>query len=205
MKLLIVDDHPIVVSACKKLFESDRDIAIFGAHSVSSARKAIIESGPDIVIVDLNLPDGSGLAFVRELIDDNPSLRAIVFSVNDNPRIAIQALRLGAKAFLCKLDETVDIKEAVYKVARGETWLPERLRSEWANYSETDREPYVALRRNEFETLRQLASGSNIHEVADNLGVSYGTAAKRCRGLRLKFKAKSLPGLVWIATQLNLI
>jgi DNA-binding NarL/FixJ family response regulator len=117
MKLLVVDDHPIFVAACRALFEVDGEIAVTGAHSAEATRSAIRTSRPDVVIIDANLSGGSGLELVRELIAEDPSLRIIVLSVVDEPRIVHQALDHGAKGFVSKHGETEELIRAVLAVA----------------------------------------------------------------------------------------
>lgn len=199
MKLLVVDDHPIVVAACKTLFASDREIVVSGANTAADARADIAGSYPDIVIVDLNLPDASGLEFIRTMAGENPSLRMILFSVTDDPRIAREALSCGARGCVCKLGETDELREAVFAVARGETWLSERVSGMG------DREADGHFNSREQEVLRQLSNGKNVVEIATALGVSYSTVAKLQSALRDRYNARSIPELIRIATELKFV
>lgn len=79
MKLLIVDDHPIVISGCRSLFSKDRNVKVFEALSIAGARAAMKKLTPDIVIIDDKLADGSGLDFAREIKSQNSSVRTVVF------------------------------------------------------------------------------------------------------------------------------
>jgi len=201
MKLLVVDDHPIVVAACRTLFESESEFSVIGAQSAAAARRDVRRFHPDIVIVDLNLPDASGLEFIRELRRDHPLLKIIVFSVSHETRIAVQALHLGAMAVVCKLGETETLREAVFAAARGEVQIPDALKDELAAVSQSD----ARFTGREQEVLRQLSNGRSIMDIASALGVSYSTVAKLCSALREKFEARSLPELVRIATELKLV
>jgi DNA-binding NarL/FixJ family response regulator len=121
MKVLIVEDHPIVVSGCRHLFATQADI--FLAPTLAEARKALNKYLPDVTVVDINLPDGSGLEFVRELIERDATTKVVVFSMADDPLLAMTAIDFGAKGFVSKNDDPRALLSAVEAVGSGEIWL----------------------------------------------------------------------------------
>lgn len=204
MHLLVVDDHPIIISAIRSLLSDRENIFISGAHSIAEARCALDRRRPDVVVLDLNLPDGSGFTLLREIanVDD---CAVIIFSIADAPMIALQAIQYGAKAFLSKTDESGDIEEAIIAVSRGETWLPERLIQELALMKVYGKPSGNLLSEREQEIMRDLANGRNFSQIAKKIAVSYWTVVKECDALKNKFNARNASDLVRIAVELKLV
>jgi DNA-binding NarL/FixJ family response regulator len=83
-KVLIVDDHPVVVSGCKSLFASDSSVRIEGAGNAKAGYQAFVQDKPDIVVIDIKLPDVSGFELMRQIRKEDPDARIIMFSMNDD-------------------------------------------------------------------------------------------------------------------------
>lgn len=204
MHLLVVDDHPIIISAIRSLLSDREDISISGAHSLAEARGALDRMRPDAIVLDMNLPDGSGFTLLREIAAAG-HCGVIIFSVADAPMIALQAIQYGAKAFVGKTDEPADIGEAILAVSRGETWLPERLVQELALMKVYGKPSRNLLSEREQEIMRSLAKGRNFTQIAKKIAVSYWTVAKECDALKNKFNARNASDLIRIAVELKLV
>src|SRR3954451_18309317 len=92
MKVLIVDDHPVVVSGCRSLFASDTSVKIDEAGDAKSGHKAFVTRRPDVTIIDINLPDVSGFELMRRIRKDDPEAKIIMFSMNDDPAFVVRAV-----------------------------------------------------------------------------------------------------------------
>lgn len=204
MHLLVVDDHPIIISAIRSILSDREDISISGANSIAEACSALDRKRPDVVVLDVNLPDGSGFALLRE-IAGMEDCHAIIFSIADAPMIALQAIQCGAKAFVSKADEPGDIKDAINAVSRGETWLPERLIQELALMKVYGKPSRNILSEREQEIMRALAQGRNFAQIAKKIAVSYWTVAKECDVLKNKLNARNASELIRIAVELKLV
>lgn len=204
MNLLVVDEQPIVVTACRALFEADGGMTVCGAQSAAAARAMIRKSDPDVAIIDPNLRDASGFEFIRELSTEIPSLNILVFSTANEQWIADQALELGAKAFVSKLWEVDHLKTAVLTVARGKVWFHKNAEASFwnCNHKADLNSPFSGR---EHEVLRQLSDGRSTEDIAATLGVSCSTISRLCRSLRDKFKARNLLDLVRITAELKLV
>src|ERR1700742_2992599 len=123
MKILIVDDHPVVLSGCKSLFASDPSIRIDGALDEKSGHRAFMSKRPDITIIDINLPDLSGFELMRRIRQEDPEAKIIMFSMNDDPAFALRAVEMGAQGYVSKSDDPRVLVRAVRKVAAGENYL----------------------------------------------------------------------------------
>lgn len=208
MKVLIVDDHPIVVSGCRALLAGKRELEVIAASSAAEGRRVFAEQAPDVTVVDINLPDISGFELTRQLIAAAPDARIVVFSMNDEPIYAAQALASGAKGYLSKNDDPMRFIQAIATVAAGEIYLApalaERLeRMEMPPYGSEAGTPQLSPR--ELEILRLLAKGRSMSEIAGLVNVSYKTVAGSCAVLRTKLNARTPMELVRIAVEKKIV
>ncbi len=205
MKILVVEDHPIVISGCRALFSGRGEITVAEARTAADARIAIKREDPDVTIIDINLPDGSGLDLTREFMTQDPAARIVVFSMNDTPQLAIQAFEYGAKGYVSKTGGSTDLREAVLAVASGKTWVSDDLVQEMALLRTQTTEPATLLSEREHLVLRLLARGRSMAEIANDISVSYKTVASDCAILRKKLGARTSTEMVRIALELKLI
>jgi DNA-binding NarL/FixJ family response regulator len=205
VKLLVVEDHPIVISGCRALFSQIEGMTIVEARTAADARDAMVREPPDVAIIDINLPDGSGLELTREFITRNPAARVVVFSMSDTPILAIQAIQAGAKGYVSKTGGSTDLREAVLAVGRGETWVSGDLIQEMALLRAHNGEASDLLSEREQLVLRMLARGRSMAEIANDISVSYKTVASDCAILRKKLGARTSTEMVRIAVELKLI
>ncbi len=205
MKVLIVEDHPIVVSGCRALFASDSDVELFEASSVKSGREVFARHKPDVTVVDINLPDGSGLDLSREIVAGDSTAKVVVFSMSDAPVLALRALEFGAKGYVSKTGDPLNLRDAVYSVARGERWLPPGLVQDVALMRVDANSRMAALTDREVQILRALVRGKSMAEIAEDIDVCYKTVASDCTAIRSKFNARTTSEMVRIASELRIV
>jgi len=205
VKLLVVEDHPIVISGCRALFLEDDDVTMIEARTASAAREAMSEHAPDVAVVDINLPDGSGLELTREFINQYPGARIVVFSMSDTPMIAVQAIECGAKSYVSKNGNPFDLRDAVFAVARGEPWISDELIQEIALLRAKAPGTSALLSDREHLVLRMLTRGRSMAEIANEISVSYKTIAGDCAILRNKLNARTSSEMIRIAVELKLV
>lgn len=205
MKLLIVDDHPVVVSGCRSLFASDASITIDEASDEKSGHRAYLAKRPDVTIIDINLPDLSGFELMRRIRKDDPDARIIMFSMNDDPAFVVRAVELGAQGYVSKGEDPRLLIKAVRKVAAGENFITPRL-AETVTFSGAAirANPASNMTARELEILRLLSRGEKIVEVADALNISYKTVANTTSMLKQKVGAKNHSDLIRIAVEMGL-
>ena len=104
-RILIVDDHPVVLSGCRTLFSSDQSIRIDEASDAKSGHRAYVSRRPDVTVIDVNLPDVSGFELMRRIRKDDPDAKIIMFSMNDDPAFVVRAVEMGAQGYLSKSDD----------------------------------------------------------------------------------------------------
>src|SRR4051794_372996 len=104
-RLLVVDDHPVVLSGCRSLFASDSSVKIEEAADAKSGHRAFITKRPDVTLIDIKLPDVSGFELMRRIRKDDPDAKIIMFSMNDDPAFVVRAIEMGAQGYVSKSDD----------------------------------------------------------------------------------------------------
>jgi len=204
-RLLIVDDHPMVVSGCKSLFASDASVKIDAAGDAKSGLRAFQQRRPDVTVIDINLPDISGFELMRRIRRDDPEAKIIIFSMIDDPAIVVRAVEMGAQGFVSKGDDPRLFVKAVRRVAAGDNFISPQLAEAVTFSSATIKaNPASQMTPRELEILRLLGRGDKIVEVAEALGISYKTVANTTSLLKQKLGAKNHSDLVRIAVELGL-
>src|ERR1700709_618394 len=204
-KVLIVDDHPVVLSGCRSLFAADPSVKIDGASDAKSGHRAFLSRKPDVTVIDINLPDVSGFELMRLIRKDDPHARIIMFSMNDDPAFVVRAVEMGAQGFVSKADDPRLLVKAVRKVAAGDHYITPQL-AEAVTFSSAaiKAHPVSQMTARELETLRLLGRGDKILEVADALGISYKTVANTTSLLKQKLGARNHSDLIRIAVEMGL-
>ncbi len=204
-RILIVDDHPVVLSGCRALFAGDSSIRIDEANDAKSGHRAFSQKKPDVTIIDINLPDVSGFELMRRIRKDNPEAKIIMFSMNDDPAFVVRAVEMGAQGYVSKGDDPRLFVKAVRKVAAGDQFITPQL-AEAVTFSGAaiKANPVSQMTPRELEILRLLGRGDKIVEVADSLDISYKTIANTTSLLKQKLGAKNHSDLIRIAVEMGL-
>ena len=204
-KVLIVDDHPVVLSGCRSLFAGDPSVKIEEAGDAKTGHRAFVQKKPDVTVIDINLPDVSGFELMRRIHKEDPDARIIMFSMNDDPAFVVRAIEMGAQGYVSKGDDPRVLIKAVRKVAAGDNYISPQL-AEAVTFSGAaiKANPASQMTPRELEILRLLGRGDKIVEVADALGISYKTVANTTSLLKQKLGAKNHSDLIRIAVEMGL-
>ena len=203
-KVLIIDDHPVVLSGCRSLFAGDSSVQIDEASDGKSGHRAYLHKKPDVTVIDINLPDVSGFEVMRRIRKDDPRAKIIMFSMNDDPAFVVRAVEMGAQGYVCKGDDPRLLVKAVRKVAAGDHFITPQL-AEAVTFSSAaiKAHPASQMTSRELEILRLLGRGDKIVEIADALEISYKTVANTTSLLKQKLGAKNHSDLIRIAVELG--
>lgn len=205
MRILIVDDHPIVASGCRALFAADPGVVIVDAADADSGLEAFTTSQPDVCVVDVNLPGVSGFELARRILERAPAARIIMFSMNDDPIFAARAIDGGAKGYVSKSGDPADLVTAIRTVAEGGQYLPADIARRMAfEKLEPGKSRLDRLSAREIEILRLLGGGKSLSEVAWHLNAPYKTIANTSSLIRQKVGIRTLSELVRFAIENNL-
>ncbi len=202
MRVLIVDDHPIITSGCRAVFSDDPDIELLEASDAASGEQMFLTGDPDICIIDINLPTVSGFELARRIQARNSEVRIIMFSMNDDPIFAARAIEAGAKGYVSKTGDPLDLVEAVHEVAQGGTYLPPTMARNLAFAGPAlSQSPLAKLNAREMEILRLLGTGKSLAEIAWMVDASYKTVANTSSLMRQKLGIRSSVELVRFAIE----
>ncbi|HEV7636633.1 MAG TPA: response regulator transcription factor [Bradyrhizobium sp.] len=204
-KVLIVDDHPVVLSGCRSLFAGDSSVRIDEASDGKSGHRAYLQKKPDVTVIDINLPDISGFELMRRIRKDDSRARIIMFSMNDDPALVVRAVEMGAQGYVSKADDPRLLVKAVKKVVAGDHFIAPQL-AEAVTFSSAaiKAHPVSQMTSRELEILRLLGRGDKILEVADTLGISYKTVANTTSLLKQKLGARNHSDLIRVAVELGI-
>ncbi|MBU3888310.1 MULTISPECIES: response regulator transcription factor [Methylosinus] len=202
MRVLIVDDHPMVIAGCRGMLSGQSDIEVLEARDADAALEAHASAQPDVIVLDINLPGLSGFELLRRMLKRKPDTKAIVFTMNDDPVFAARSIEHGAKGYLAKNEDPAQFLKAVRMVAAGERYLSNQVAQKLAFFDQKHgANPLEGLNGRELEILRLLAEGKGMAEIAHIMRVSYKTVANSCSLLKRKLGARSRADLIRIAVE----
>jgi two-component system, NarL family, invasion response regulator UvrY len=204
-KVLIIDDHPIVLQGCRRMLEDAGVTDVIEAADATSGYRLFGDKRPEVVIIDLGLHDSGlgGLELIRRIRADDMNVRILVFSMHSDPVIVARALQAGATGYVVKDTSPEHFIEAFKNVRVGTRYLSDDLALQVA-FANTpgEQNPLAGLTPRELQTLSLLAEGKSYNRIAHDLSVSYKTVVNVCSQLKQKLNADNLPDLIRIAVQL---
>ena len=200
MKLLIVDDHPIVRAGLRRLLTVEPGIEISEAANGQEAVAVYRDTRPDLVLLDLNLPGISGIEVLGRLLAEDSRARVVVISMYDNPLYVARVLEAGARGYVSKNAPPEQVIEAVRRVASGRSYIEPEMAQELAlGNVHAAANPLSRLSARDIEILRLLADGNSLTEIAEAIGVSYKTVANQCSLLKAKLATPRMADLIRLA------
>lgn len=213
IRVVVADDHTVVREGIRRVLEDDPDVTVVGEAATGGEALTIIEdSRPDVVLLDLGLPDITGLDVVRRLRKAGTRPRVLVLSMHDDDEYVLRAVRAGVDGYLLKDEaEPAMLRAAVRSVHAGESYfsttaaasLAGALRPPTGAGTETD--PLARLTERELEVLRLVASGRSNKEMATELGISRRTVETHRENLMRKLDIHSIAGLTRLALEQGLL
>jgi two-component system, NarL family, invasion response regulator UvrY len=202
MKILIVDDHPIIRNGLRRLLAADFAAEFREAATAREALPAFREQRPDLVVLDLNLPGAGGLDTIRRLKLEDETVRILVFTVHDDAIHVARAFEAGASGYITKNAPPDQILEAVRRIAAGQTYIEPDIAQDLALLNvRSISHPLKDLSRRDLEILRLLGAGRSLPQIAEAIGVSYKTVANNCGQIKLKLGVTRTAELVRIAIE----
>jgi two-component system, NarL family, invasion response regulator UvrY len=202
--VLLVDDHAVVREGYRRLLEGDAELMVVGEAATSSqALRMDRELAPDVIVLDIALPDVSGIETLRRIIARRPAARVLIFSMYEDAIYVSRALDGGALGYMTKASAAEHLPRAVRQVAGGTRYLSPDVERMIAERS-SRRDSAAALSHREHEVLRQLMQGHSVHAIAARLGVSAKTVANYQTSIREKLGVESALQLLVVARDLGL-
>lgn len=188
MKILICDDHKIVRDGLRQiLMQLEGENSIIDTGDGNDAINLLKDDDFDIVILDISLPERSGLEILQSIKSRWPSINVLMLSMYPQEQYAIRALKLGASAYLTKDTASEELLLAVRKVSKGGKYISQSLAENFAHYidKESYQQKHDTLSAREFEVMVKIANGKSLLEIGNELFISsktVGTYRSRIMG-----------------------
>jgi DNA-binding NarL/FixJ family response regulator len=211
VRVVVVDDQELFRRGLTMLLGVEPDIEVVGeAGDGNSAIELVLETVPDVVLLDVRMPKRSGLEACMRIKEQVPSTRIIMLTVSDEEGDLYEAVKNGASGYLLKDSSIDEVAQAVRVVAEGQSLISPsmaaKLIDEFKEISRSDREPGVPrLTDRELEVLRLVAKGLNNREVAKQLFISENTVKNHVRNILDKLQLHSRMEAVMYAVREKLL
>jgi two-component system response regulator NreC len=208
VRVLIVDDHAVVRSGIRLLLEKEPDIEPVG--EAGTGREAVFQARalkPDVILMDVVMPDQTGLEVLPTLLHEQPEVKVMLLSMQDDPRYVREAFEAGASGYVLKEAADADVVAAIREVAAGGHYVHPELgaRLVAAESEERKRAEQDPLSEREHEVLRLLALGHTNQEIAKQLFISVRTAETHRAHIMQKLRLSTRAELVRYALDQGLL
>lgn len=194
LKVLIVDDHAVVREGLKQILTETTDMQAAGEAGTGRQALQLAAKGHfDLVLLDIALPDMSGLDILKDLHREDPERPVLMLSMYPEEQYAIRALKAGAKGYLTKESAPAELLLAIRKVCLGGRYISLALAEKLACYlgSESERRPHERLSDREYQVMKMIASGKTVTEIAEELILSTKTISTNRRRALQKMGMKN--------------
>ena len=209
IKIAITDDHPMVHKGIQSMLKSTKDITIVGSYSnAAETLENIKKDHPDILLLDINLPDTNGIDLCKTLKTNNKNLKVIAISNYDEVSFVKRMLTNGADGYLLKNTERIELLEAFKTVLKGESYLQRDIEKKLLNQSigkKTSNPLLVKLTRREKEVLQAISEELTTQEISEKLFISPKTVETHRMNIMSKLGAKNSVGIIKIAIENDLL
>ena len=184
IRVLLAEDHTLVRQGFRRILEDDPGITVVGeARTGLEAIEQCNELKPDVVVMDLSMPELGGLEATAEVLKANPQIKILILSMYSNEAYVRKAFELGAKGYILKNAIEVDLTRAVMALAEGQAYFSpgvshivlESMKA--GTFQGTSQDPYEKLTLREKEVLQLIAQGKSNKEIATLLNISVNTVA----------------------------
>ncbi|WP_346909502.1 response regulator transcription factor [uncultured Roseibium sp.] len=203
---LVIDDHPVTHLGCGQLLrELDYDPVLEALTDRDALSLAEVYL-PGLIVLDLGMPGVGGLNLIAPLLRRIPKARILIFSMNEQAAFVSKALAAGASGYLSKNSGPEDFLDAVRSLEAGKAYLPHDMAMSLATAKIGGHaDPLSMLTEREHQVLRLLGQGLDLQSIADDLRVSYKTAANASSAIKKKIGAKSTTELIRYAISAGVV
>lgn len=215
IRVMVVDDHSVVREGIRHVLSELAQFTVVGeASSAAEAIASVLTWSPDVIVLDISMPGGSGLHAVAELLERAPNVRVLMLSVHDDAEYVLESVRAGAHGYLRKDSTPAELRSAIAAVHAGETYYSPQLAGVLADAlrgrSERPVEPTVPksaalLTVREREILAHIAYGATNREIGTRLGISTRTVEAHRNSLMRKLGIRTVAGLTRLAIEQGIV
>lgn len=180
IRVIIVDDHAILRSGIKQILMATQDIEVVAeAENAAEAIRFSREIDADVMLLDISLPDRSGIDALKYIKRDNAKIAVLMLSMYMEDQYAVRALKSGASGYLCKHSASHELLSAIHALAKGKKYITPEVAEILAEQlgGEKQQSPHETLSDREFQTMIMISSGFSVSEIAEKLSLSVKTVS----------------------------
>jgi len=210
-KIFIVDDHPIMRQGLGQLINHEPDLEVVGeAEDAATALSGVMETKPDLVIIDISLPGKNGLELIKDIRAVQRQVALLVHSMHDESLYVERVLRAGAQGYIMKHEGGKKVMDAIRKVLSGEIYVSTAMSAKileiFSNRRANATEPVEALSDRQFEIFQMIGQGKATRSIAEELHVSVKTVDAHRANIKEKLGLRTGNELVryavrWVEAQ----
>lgn len=207
-KIMLVDDHQIVRTGLKQIFAECTDIVVDSEAANGTEALDLLRARPvDGVLLDLSMPDRSGIDVLRRMRGERPDLPILILSMHAEEQYAMNVLKAGANGYIAKSSPPSEILKAVRMVLTGKKYVSPALAQQLATAftSDVHGAPHEKLSTREFEVFCKLAAGHSVSDIADELFLSVKTVSTHRARILEKMNLRTNADLTYYAIKNELI
>jgi DNA-binding NarL/FixJ family response regulator len=206
--IFIADDHAIVREGIKQILSKDKLMVVAGeAEKGQDLLNALRKVSCDVVLLDISMPDRSGMEILKQLKAEKPGLPVIMLSVHPEDQYAVRCIKAGASAYITKSANPDILLKAIRKVSEGGRYISESLAEKLADAITRDSadKPHELLSDREFEIFRMIASGKTVSEISRDLFLGVSTISTYRSRILEKMNLRNNSELINYAIKNNLL
>lgn len=207
VKLLVVDQHPIITKGLELIFNTTRDIQFLGSVNDGEAIFDFIKKTPvDVILCEIDLPKLNGITALRRIKKNYPDIKVLIYSAQPEEVYAVSAIKAGADGYIPKTTDIITLKDAIVKVKAGGIYLSNELSQSLTQNTKSSGKTsfHKKLSTREIEVLKLLSSGKRNKEIAEELNINEKTVSTYRARLMKKLNVTNLVDLVNKANNLSL-
>jgi DNA-binding NarL/FixJ family response regulator len=210
IRILIVDDHPMMREGLRTLISREHDLAICGeAETAGQALDAVANLKPDLVLADISLPGRNGVELIKDIRSLQPAVLILVISMHDESLYAERVLRAGARGYIMKQESGPTMIQAIRQVLAGRIYLSDKMAArilENVAGKRAKASPIERLSDREFEVFQLIGRGKSTVQIAEELHLSTKTVEAHRAQVKAKLDLRNMPELIsfasrWVETQ----
>lgn len=209
INIIVVDDHPLMQEGVNIVVDDSIDMQVTGkASNWGELLEILRDHIPDIVILDINMPDKSGLDILKDLKNQHPNLPVLILSMHSEERFAVRAIKAGAMGYINKSSITDELEKAIRRIVnRKKKYITPKvaeLMTEQLNERNHEK-PHEVLTDREFQVFCKIASGEAVNDIASELSLSTQTVYTYRANIKQKMNFDSNVEMTRYAINNNLI
>lgn len=208
IKVIIADDHAILRAGLKQILSETEDILVVAeAQNANEAIKLGSQPDADVLLLDISLPDRSGIEALKYIKRENSQIAVLMLSMHREDEYAIRALKSGASGYLCKQSASSELVNAIHTVAKGKKYITPEVAEILANQvgQDAQKAPHELLSDREYQTFIMIASGMSVTDIAVKLSLSVKTVSMYRTRLLEKMQLKHNAELTHYAFKHHLV